>query len=203
MIVYVESNFVLELALGQEESVTAESILILAEQGDIEIVFSSFAISEPFATVTHRERERLRLSNSLKEMLRQLNRSEPHQRVVSDLQFVPAVLADIGKKEADLLQSTVKRLLNIGRSLEINGAGFEQAIVYQLLFNLSAQDSIIYAAVIADLRRKARNELKCFISRDKKAFIDPSIGYELTSFNCNYAESFEEGLNYIQKSIMK
>ena len=49
MIVYVESNFVLELALGQEGSVSAESILILAEQGDIEIVFSSFAISEPFA----------------------------------------------------------------------------------------------------------------------------------------------------------
>ena len=203
MIVYVESNFVVELALGQEETASAESILVLAEQDDIEVVYPSFALSEPFATVTQRERERVRLSNSLKDTLRQLKRSEPHQRVVSDLQFVPAALIDIGKKEFDLLQSTVKRLLNVGKSLEINGASFEQALVYQLLFNLSPQDSIIYSAVIADLLLKARSESKCFISRDKKAFIDPSIGYELSSYNCHYSTSFKEGLSFIQSIIMK
>ena len=36
MIVYVESNFILEVALGQEESPSAESILLLAEKNSIE-----------------------------------------------------------------------------------------------------------------------------------------------------------------------
>lgn len=48
MIVYVESNFVLELALGQEQSASAEAILALAEAKKIELVVLGFALSEPF-----------------------------------------------------------------------------------------------------------------------------------------------------------
>ncbi len=202
MIVYVESNFVLEVALGQEQASSAEAILVLAEQGDIEIAFPGFSLSEPFGTVTQRERERHKLAGSFKDLLRQLERSEPHQQVVTNLQSVPAILDDIAKKEFNLLQSTVKRLLSIGKSVEVNEAIYIQAIVYQTLFDLSPQDSIIYAAIIAGLRQKTRSESKCFISRDKKAFTDPSIGYELASHNCHYAKSFEEGLSFIQRSIL-
>lgn len=120
MIVYVESNFVLEVALGQEESPSAESILVLAEGSKIELVFPGFALSEPFATVTQRDRDRRRLRSSFTEMLRQLQRSEPHKQIVSDLQPVPIILTTIVKKEIDLLQSTVDRLLNVGKSIEID-----------------------------------------------------------------------------------
>ena len=48
MIVYVESNFVLEVALGQEESPSAESILVLAESSKIELVFPGFSLKETY-----------------------------------------------------------------------------------------------------------------------------------------------------------
>lgn len=54
MIVYVESNFVLELALGQEQAAFADAILNAAEAKKIELAFPSFALSDPFATVMHR-----------------------------------------------------------------------------------------------------------------------------------------------------
>ena len=197
MIVYVESNFVLEVALGQEESPSAESILLLAESNKIELVFPGFALSEPFATVTQRDRDRRRLRSSFTEMLRQLQRSEPHKQVVSELQPVPIILTAIVKKEIDLLQSTVNRLLHVGKSIEIDGASFRQALIYQRNLDLSPQDSIIYAAVIADLQKRSHQEDKCFISRNWKDFRNPAIKSELDSYNCRYAESFGEGLNII------
>ena len=151
MIVYVESNFVLEIALGQEEAPSAEAILELAENGHVELVCPGFALSEPFATVTHRDRERVRLSKSLAEMLRQLQRSKPHEQVVYNLQPVPKTLVDIASKEFNLLQSTVKRLLAVCKVIELSSAIYEQAIVYQFMFGLSPQDSIIYASIIYNM----------------------------------------------------
>jgi predicted nucleic acid-binding protein len=197
MIIYVESNFILEVALGQEESPSAESILLLAENKSIELVFPGFAISEPFATVTQRDRDRRRLRSSFTEMLRQLQRSEPHKQIVTDLQPVPIILTTIVKTEFDLLQSTVNRLLNVGKSIEIDGPGFRQALIFQRNLGLSPQDSIIYAAVIADLQNRPFQEDKCFISRKWKDFRNPAIKSELESYNCRYAESFGEGLDLL------
>lgn len=202
MIVYVESNFVVEIALGQEQAASAGAILALAENRKIELVFPGFALSEPFATITHRNRERERLSKTLAETLRQLRRSEPHQQTVSDLQSVPGILTSLAKKEMDLLQGTVKRLLSAGRSVELSSRIFEQAIVYQFMFDLSPQDGIIYAAIIADLLNHTRKSPKCFISRDKRAFNDFSIMAELTSYNCQYAVNMDEALNLIERSLV-
>src|SRR5579864_3261109 len=149
MIVYVESNFVLEIALGQEEAPAAETILAFAETHKLELCCPGFALSEPFATVTGRGRKREDLGKSLTGTLRELRRSKPHEEVVSELQSVPAILTNIANKEFSLLQSTVKRLLHVSKLIELNSAIYEQAIGYQFFFGLSPQDSFIYASVIS------------------------------------------------------
>ena len=50
MLVYVESNFALEIALAQEEGDVAEGILKLAESSEIALAIPSFALSEPTRT---------------------------------------------------------------------------------------------------------------------------------------------------------
>ena len=77
MTLYVESNFVLELALGQEESEQADRLLVAAEQGTIEIALPAFALSEPFSMITQRARERGRLVQQFKAQVGQLARSSP------------------------------------------------------------------------------------------------------------------------------
>ena len=198
MIVYVESNFFLEVALGQEQASPAEAILALAESGKIQLAFPSFAFSEPFATVAQRDRERRRLRMSFIEMLKQLQRSEPHKQITSDLQHVPLVLTNIVKKEFDLLQLTVSRVLSVGKSIEIGASEFMQALAYQKSFDLSPQDSIVYAAMIADLQQRPPAEIKCFVSRNWKDFDDSGIKFELATYKCRYISSFVQGLNFIQ-----
>ncbi len=48
MIVYVESNFVLELAFLQEEHERCLALLSLAESRDIHLVLPAFSIGEPY-----------------------------------------------------------------------------------------------------------------------------------------------------------
>lgn len=42
MIVYVESNFILEIALEQNQAIAAEAILALAENGSITLALPAF-----------------------------------------------------------------------------------------------------------------------------------------------------------------
>ena len=50
MIVYLESNFVLELAFLQAEHEECSAILRLAETGEIRLVLPAFSIGEPYET---------------------------------------------------------------------------------------------------------------------------------------------------------
>lgn len=47
MIIYAESNFVLELAFRQEDCDSCEDILKLAEAGKIELLLPAYCLGEP------------------------------------------------------------------------------------------------------------------------------------------------------------
>lgn len=202
MIVYVELNFLLEVALEQEQSVSAEGILTLAESNKIVLAFPSFALSEPFTTVMNRNKERTILRQALNVSLNQLQRSEPHKQAVRELQPLLAILKEAVNREFDLLHTLTARLLRVGISIELDEFNVEQAVVYQRQFNLKPQDSIIYSTMIADIQRKPLEEAKCFLSRDKQAFsANLRISSELTSYNCRCIGSFTQGLSYIQYTV--
>lgn len=124
MIVYVESNFILEIAREQEQASFAKKILELAEDEKIELAFPSFSLSETFSTVKRQQEERNSLYNSLVETLEQLQRSEPHKQIKLDLELVLAILNDAVNKEFDPLHSTIERMLTIGISLETDVFSF-------------------------------------------------------------------------------
>lgn len=56
MTVYVESNFVLELALQQEQTSAAESILNATARGEFRLALPAIALTEPFSTLEQRSR---------------------------------------------------------------------------------------------------------------------------------------------------
>jgi len=216
MIVYIESNFILEIALKQEQHSAAENILALAEQKQIELVFPSFVLSEPFATIMYRSGKRSSFYSSLEATLRDIKRSEPLRQIALDMEPLVVALRSALERDFDPLHATLERLLAVGRSIETDLAIFKDALNYQVNLDLFPQDSIIYASIIADLRKRSHHEKKCFLSRDKKAFSDeddPStkernqnkfesrrrINTELKTYGCQYIGSFEDGLNFAKR----
>ena len=51
MIVYIEFNWLLEIALEQEQSSAARSIISLAESHQIELAYPSFALGESLENI--------------------------------------------------------------------------------------------------------------------------------------------------------
>jgi predicted nucleic acid-binding protein len=200
VIVYVEANFILEVALGQTESQAAEAILGLAESGAIRLIIPAFALSEPFTTIRYRGTEREKISIALAQQERELGRSALHQQFAPQVRQIVTILTAVRKAQMDALEQTVERVLGVGTPATLDAATFRQARQYQAIYDLAPQDAVIYAVVLMDLRRQDLPEAKCFISRDKD-FTDPGIKAELGRFNCRYINNFTDGLNYTHRNL--
>jgi hypothetical protein len=201
MIVYIESNFILEIALRQEQYGQAEEILKLAEQKNIELVSPSFSISEPFSTVNYRSVERKKLANLINQELVQIRRSELHKGVTSAIESSSVEIADLVSKEVNILQDTVKRILDLKTLIEINNEIFVEALNYQNIYDLSPQDSIIYSSIIFDLKKRDNGINKVFVSRNSKDFLLDDIQDELATYNCKFLPRFDSCISYIKSKI--
>jgi predicted nucleic acid-binding protein len=189
---YVESNFVLEIALGQEEFAPAERLLVAAEAGAIDLALPSFSLSEPFARVTRGIRDRGRLMSQFRSQVGQLARSTPHQKEIGTLQAVPELMTSIDEREVDLLTKTVERLLASARIIELDLASFQTATDFKSRFSLQTEDAVILAVVVADLKTKSAVGRHLFANRNRKDFAHPEIAGELRGLVCDFAWSFED-----------
>ncbi len=200
MIVYVETNYVLQLALRQEEAGASDSILERARRDLIKLVFPAFSLSEPYSTLSYHAVERRAIYNSLRQQLALLRRSEPHQQTASVLQQLLSMWTSLGAREIDLLHTAIVELVTIGRAIQTEIEDIQQSVHYRNLYGLSPQDAIILSAIIRDLQTQDLNEVKCFISTNVKDFGDPDIRAELKSFNCRYISKLVDGLAFIDNA---
>lgn len=201
MIVYVESNFLLELARQQEQAPAAEEILRLAEASQISVALPVFAVCEPFSTISRYGSERARFVESMQRELRELGRTRTHRSLAAVLQPVGQTLLDLQRTEMDELEGSVARTLRIGSIIPLTSSTFEEARRTEVRYGLSPQDAIIYASVLQDLRDRNSQEPKCFVSRNSRDFDDPAIHAELSASDCRFIPSFNDALGYIRSVI--
>lgn len=201
MIVYVETNFVLEIALAQEESFAAENILELAEQKKIDLVFPIFALVEPFWTVRHRGQLRRELHGSLREQVDQHRRSDLHTKFVSALDPLLGEMLEIETRETEQLELTTRRMINTGTPIDLNVAHFQRAVQYQDTHDLLLQDAVIYSGIVADLEEQPFDRKKCFVSRNSKDFGTRLIKSELEEYGCRYIATFGDAERYIRNTL--
>lgn len=201
MTVYVESNFVLELALGQEQAPAAQAILERAERGEITLALPAFSLSEPFSTVTQRSRNLRRLARQLGSQLQELARSYPHEADVHTLESASTVFASVERRELQRLTTTVGRLLSVATIIPLNLSTYTEAMSVIERIALSPQDALIYAAVLEHLRVSQLSGPHLFISRNAKDFADLRIASELDALDCEFLGSFNEGALRLQRSF--
>lgn len=79
MRIFVEANFLIELALKQEESGPCEELFALAESGVVRLIVPAFSLVEATATVRRRVREREGL---LRELRPHCRRSRARRRLL-------------------------------------------------------------------------------------------------------------------------
>jgi predicted nucleic acid-binding protein len=201
MIAYVESNFILELALDQEESGSAEELLALGEASAIELSLPSFCLSEPFSATTRKGNVRNALQEPLIRQIRELRRSRRHQDVATRLNDALADFRAVTERELEALEAVLTRILRVATIVPMDGRVYAASLGYKPRFGMSAQDAIVLASVVSDLGRREATEEKCFISRNARDFDDPNIEAELGSRGCRYISRFTDAVGYIKSRL--
>ncbi|HZZ43383.1 MAG TPA: hypothetical protein VFE58_10640 [Tepidisphaeraceae bacterium] len=196
MILYAESNFLLELARQQEESASVEQLLQLAEARRIDLAFPVFALCEPFSTLARYGSDRNRFVSDMQRELRELGRLQPHKGLAAHLQPLTSTLLTIQRDEMNALETTLERILSIARRIDLTSPVFADARIHERELGLSPQDAIVYASILADLSITPASDEKCFVSRNAKDFDDPAITARLKTMNCRYISRFEDALAY-------
>ena len=191
MIVYLESNFVLEIALSQEQVSATEVILEYAERNEIALAIPWFSLAEPFSTVTQRSRNRKKFISQLEGQLRDMRRSRTREDV-RPIELAPALLARIDSDETDNLIRAAERVLNVATVLAVDATVFRQAMEYRTRFDFSPQDALVYASVVGHLTDNESPGPHYFVTKDRDDFRDLSIAEELHALDCELLMSFPE-----------
>ncbi len=194
MTLYVESNFLLEIVLGQEQSAAAEQLLAMAERGEIDLALPSFSLSEPLVRVRRGVRDRKRLMKQVNDQVAQLARSAPHKSEVDVLRAIPNLFGSIEQRETNRLITTVERLLGTAKLIELDSSSFGAAIDYRTHYSLEIEDAIVLAGVMADLNSSGQSGPNLFVTTNIKDFNDPSLIGELKNRDCDVLWTFEDAM---------
>jgi predicted nucleic acid-binding protein len=201
MIVYVESNFILELALLQEESKSCSSIVGLAKSGRCSLVLPAFCIAEPYETLIRRAKRRRELLEKLTSEIKQLARSEPYKGSEEALRTVTGLLVRSGEEERSRLGWAIDTILSMASIIPLSSEIFRAATTAELDLGLSPQDAIVYASVLQHLQKDANGGPSCFLNKNSKDFCDPDIMAALGSLGCTLLPKFNHGVNYIESCL--
>lgn len=196
MIVYVESNFVLELAFLQEHHQACDNVLQLAERRQIELAFPAFCIGEPYEALGRRRQRRHDAHEQVQREAREMVRSANFQHLNNPVaEFTKALLAS-SEAEKIQLDASLQRLLNAARVIPLDATVANAAIAFQAEFQLKAQDALVFSSVIGDLGDDKAPE-SLFLNRNGRDFAQPDVREALESRNCKLLTRFDQGAEFL------
>ncbi len=200
MIVYVEPNFILELAYLQEDHTSCERILELAQAKEIQLAMPAFCGVEARMNQALVARQRSDFREQLVRQVRQLGRSQPYASLQASTTSLTLALLESGEQEKQRLEAILARLLQMSNVIPTTAPVLANALRAEQALGLSPQDALVYASVLVDLDGMG-DDAKCFINRNRKDFANPDIYAALAQHNCRLSTTFRGGLGYILGNI--
>ncbi|HTU65769.1 MAG TPA: PIN domain-containing protein [Steroidobacteraceae bacterium] len=201
MRVYAETNFVLELALKQGESDSAEEIVALSETKKIELVLPAFSLVEPYNKLHRTRKERQRLRDELEKQLAQMIRSEGFADLRSQSHALLAALSNKSDLEAQEHEKVIERLNECAVILPLTKEIVASASARQLV-DLEAQDALVFASIERHLNASEKT-YSVFANKDAAGFLDKSVSDDLARLGCKVIPSFDATVAYLKAGMRK
>jgi len=165
MNVYVETNFVLELSLLQEEHESCERIIALCESGGAKLILPAYSLAEPNETLKKSSLKRGQLADTVKDELKYLTRSASYKDETKTLEAVVDLFARSAIEERQRFTNTRQRLLQAAEIIPLDSTILISAVACEQQYRLSPQDALVFASVLQNLN--IATSPSCFIDRDK------------------------------------
>lgn len=201
MIIYAETNFLLEVAYLQERSESCNAILASARRGDVSLVVPAFSVAEARSTWDSRLSERnVLLRDQLQPLIRQLSRSQQFASLPETSRDLLTAIVASGEEARRRLDEAVAVIEQHGIIQQLTSDVLAAAVELEKRFSLSPPDSIVLASVVVHLEDAATGP-KCFVSQDKKGFANPAIHDELSAYGCKVLVNFTDAAGYIDSIL--
>lgn len=197
VIVYVESNFVLELALLQEQHAACEALLELCAKGRIRLLLPSFAMIEPFGALFRRSAGHRAVKLPVDAALRELGRTASLAAPVSQASvMLHQLLVTNGKDELQRWKDARSRIAAVAELIPFDERVLPVAVAVEDQFRLTPPDALIYASVRSHLSQ-TRPSRSCFINRNFEDFNTPPLVNDLQALGCKFLPAFDQGLSFV------
>ena len=201
MNVYVETNFVLELSLQQEQATNCEDILTACDSGKINLIIPAFCLAESLETLHRQNQKRKELQQKLNVEVNQLSRNAAYKNRLQAIQDIESLLIESNRDERLRFENYRQRLFKTARIIDLSGNILSEATVFEHTpYDLTPQDAVVYATVLSHLKQADLRQC-CFLNRNSKDFNILEITNELQKFNCVMIPRFDQGFQFIKKQI--
>jgi predicted nucleic acid-binding protein len=199
VIVYVETNFLLEIALRQEQHAACERVLGLGESCVV-LVAPAFCLAEAHHALIGRHKRRRDLHRQVITELGILAQTDSYQQQTDAMADVTGLLIRSMEEEEQRLDRTVDRVVRVAAIVPLGAEIMRSAMAVRKQYPLSVPDAIVFASVLSHLEAESPQEA-CFLNRDAKDFEDPGILETLRGRRCRLLPSFDNALRYIRKHV--
>jgi hypothetical protein len=199
VIVYVETNFLLELAYLQERCGSCEEILRLARENVITLVLPAFCVAEARSTWRRRVSDRQEFQRAFKVHLRTITRSEPYRELKDHFQQLLDALASGGEDVRQRLEAAVLLVSDVGEIVPMTDPTMRTAYSIELVSFLSPQDALVLASVQSHAEK--HEGVKCFVTQDVRDFVDPVIYRDLAARQCKVIVNFDDAVAHIKNVL--
>jgi predicted nucleic acid-binding protein len=199
VIVYVETNFLLELALQQEQHASCEELLRLAESKAITLSIPAFSVLEATQRLRSMKVERGKLQKEVNYQGHEINRTHGFGKEAAFAAVADALVRHVQQAELSLAQLEA-RLFQVVRFLPLDAAVAAELSKCIEDYKLKPPDATVLASVMKD--PQLGQERSCFLNRNTEDFDRLSIVDLLKQRNCTLIGHFDHGLRHVQ-SVLK
>ncbi|RKH42087.1 PIN domain-containing protein [Corallococcus sicarius] len=201
MRIFVETNFVLEMAFEQPQAKACETVLRLAESGTLQLVIPAFCFIEPAETLRRRAHDHRQLQVKLEGELGVRQHSASF--TASQHLAWSTVIGSLVKSTQDAdsrVKSMRTRLLQCSDVVPVSGEVIARAETFQRGdFDLHFSDAVVLASVMTHLEDASQPRRDSFfLNRNKNDFASTPIKNVLKQRHCELKTTFDGGLEAIQ-----
>ncbi len=201
MIVYIETNFVFEIALRQEDHQICSQLITLAQSGQIQLVLPAYCLAEPHEKLIREQKRYKALERELQQVFSQLRRTEDYAEKVEKFDDGISLLIQSSRDARHRFNDIREKLLNTAALIPLNHTILVEAANYEFQpYEFDAQDAIVFASVLSHLKHNHATP-SCFLNRNTTDFGTQEVKNELEQYNCKMMPRFVDGLRYIHTQV--
>lgn len=203
MIVYLETNFILELALGRAQANACRQLLNWSEAQHVHLCLPAFALTEARSALRRRERERLAVIEGLRKQVAEFGRLDGSADLAHACLVAAEVMGQSIKDDREALSLLFEKLFQSASFIPLDHIVVRLTDVFAKARVLTGDgDLLIFASVMQDLLDRQRMPIfgpSLFVTGDHD-FGAPAAKW-LLPFSCDLLNSYDDAVDRVKESL--